>query len=164
MQKGFIKKGSGIIIPKVLKLINFFIAKGIPMVFTQNRNYLGSQYQKLIGWKRLMASPETDFIDELQSYNKTVINKTIYSAFTSRFEKLSKKKKWKNFILCGIATDNCVLKTAVDAFEEGYRPIVITDAIYSHGGAKYHKAGLMILERFIGKKQLITSRELFGMI
>ncbi|WP_280431477.1 isochorismatase family protein [Nocardia brasiliensis] len=35
-------------------------------------------------------------------------------------------------ILCGIATDACVLKTALDAFERGYVPWVVRDAVASN--------------------------------
>lgn len=164
MQKGFIRKGSGVIIPNVLKLIKFFKQKNIPVVFTKNYNPKGSQYDKLVGWKRLRTSPETDFIDELQVGKNVVINKTIYSAFTPEFARLATKNKWENIVLCGIATDNCVLKTAVDAFEKNLRPIAITDAIYSHGGKRYHRAGLMILKRFIGKNQLLTFSQLHKFI
>lgn len=62
--------------------------------------------------------------------------------------------------LCGIATDNCVLKTAVDLFEAGIRPMIVTDACASHGGARYHEAGLMLLARLIGEKQLVASHDL----
>jgi len=57
-------------------------------------------------------------------------------------------------VLCGIATDGCVLKTAVDAFERGIEPVVVVDACASHAGNAVHEAGLLLLGRFIGAGQL----------
>jgi len=62
---------------------------------------------------------------------------------------------------CGIATDGCVLKTAVDLFEAGIRPVVLTDAVSSHAGDEVHQAGLLLISRFIGGEQLVTSEEWF---
>jgi nicotinamidase-related amidase len=65
-------------------------------------------------------------------------------------------------VVCGIATDSCVLATAIDLFEYGLRPIVVKDACGSHAGRKAHEAGLFIIERFIGSKQLVMSSDLLS--
>lgn len=56
--------------------------------------------------------------------------------------------------LCGIATECCILKTAVDLFEKNFRPVVLTSACASHGGEEFHHAGLMALQRLIGQDQI----------
>jgi nicotinamidase-related amidase len=56
--------------------------------------------------------------------------------------------------LCGIATDNCVLASAIALFEGGYTPVVLGDACASHAGADYHDWGLKILRRLIGAAQV----------
>jgi hypothetical protein len=53
------------------------------------------------------------------------------------------------------------MKTAVDAFERNLTPVVISDACGSHAGVDVHNAGLLILERFIGKDQIVTTVEFF---
>lgn len=62
--------------------------------------------------------------------------------------------------LCGIATDNCVLATAIDLFEMGIRPVVIADVCASHGGPDCHKAGLLLLGRLLGEAQIVSSARL----
>lgn len=62
--------------------------------------------------------------------------------------------------LCGIATDNCVLATAIDLFEAKLRPVIIADACASHAGKAYHEAGIMILKRLIGERQVVTKAAL----
>jgi nicotinamidase-related amidase len=59
--------------------------------------------------------------------------------------------------ICGIATESCVMKTAIDLFERNIRPIVIQDACCSHAGEAAHNAGLLIIERNIGKAQITDS-------
>lgn len=61
--------------------------------------------------------------------------------------------------LCGIATDNCVLATAIDLFEAGIRPIVIADACASHAGPDYHEAGMLLLKRLLGEAQIVFAAE-----
>ncbi len=56
------------------------------------------------------------------------------------------------------------MKTAVDAFERRLTPLIISDACASHAGGDVHAAGLMILGRFIGKEQLLTTSDLLEKI
>jgi nicotinamidase-related amidase len=51
------------------------------------------------------------------------------------------------------------MKTAMDAFELGYKPIVISDAVGSHGGLDLNEAALKILKRNIGAPQVIPTEE-----
>ena len=44
--------------------------------------------------------------------------------------------------------------TAVDLFQNGFRPVVLADACASHAGPDYHEAGLRLLERLIGRRQI----------
>jgi nicotinamidase-related amidase len=48
-----------------------------------------------------------------------VLDKTIYSPFTPEGVQLFEHRGWNEFYFCGIATESCVLKGAVDAFERG---------------------------------------------
>lgn len=67
---------------------------------------------------------------------------------------------WTDLLICGIATESCVVKTAVDAFERGLIRWVLTDATASHAGDEAHAAGLLVAGRFIGSGQLITITDL----
>jgi hypothetical protein len=65
---------------------------------------------------------------------------------------------WTDLYLCGIDTDSCVLKTAVDTFERNPTPWILKDACASHAGA--HAVGLFIAARFIGANQIIQTTSL----
>ena len=85
------------------------------------------------------------------------MDKTIYSLFSPEGAKLVREHGWTDLLVCGIATDGCVLKTAVDAFEAGYTPWVLRDACASHAGSAVHEAGLLLASRFIGRDQVLDS-------
>jgi nicotinamidase-related amidase len=160
MQNGFLGAKSSYVIPKVRDLVNEIRRREIPIVFTRFHNREGSPYETLIGWKRLRDNSETEITCELQPFIEVVIDKDFYSSFTEEFSRLAYANNWKTIILCGVATESCVMKTAVDAFEKGLVPIVVADACASHAGNEVHEAGLMILGRFIGKQQIKSTGEL----
>ncbi len=54
----------------------------------------------------------------------------------------------------GIDTDMCVLKLAMDFFDMGIEPIVLTDCCASTAGLQAHLAGLAVLSRNIGANRL----------
>jgi nicotinamidase-related amidase len=157
MQNGFLVQRTEHVLPPVLTLIQEFGKLKRPVVFTRFHNAENSPYERLIGWKRLRSSPETDLTSAVQPYVTNVIDKNIYSAFTAEFIRLLTLNGWTTLVICGVATDSCVLKTAVDAFERDLTPIVVSDACASHGGEEAHNAGLLVLGRFIGKKQIVDT-------
>ena len=159
MQNGFLGEKSRHVIDSVFPLITECQKRSIPVVFTRFHNREGSPYETLIGWRRLRTETETNITDELSAFSGQIIDKDFYSAFTADFEQLQRENDWKTLILCGVATESCVMKTAADTFERGLTPVVISDACASHAGADVHNAGLMILERFIGKDQLVPMAE-----
>ena len=53
--------------------------------------------------------------------------------------------------IIGFDTDACVLSAAFDVFNLGCNMRILSDLCWSSGGAKMHKAGLMVMERQFGK-------------
>lgn len=160
VQNGFVNDRSAVAVPVIAGVLREWRAEGGDVVFTRFHNYPDSPYERLIGWRRLTASPETDLVPEVTPYvedNTPVLDKTVYTLFTPEGEQLVERSGWTDLYLCGIDTDNCVLKTAVDAFERGLTPWIIADACASTGGQPAHDAGLLIARRFIGGGQIITS-------
>ncbi len=159
MQNGFLGEKSRHVISNVVTLATECQRRSIPIVFTRFHNREGSPYESLIGWRRLRSEEETNITAELSTFSGKIIDKDFYSAFTDDFVQLLKENGWTTLILCGVATESCVMKTAVDAFERNLTPVVISDASASHAGLDVHNAGLMILGRFIGKDQLVTTAD-----
>lgn len=161
VQNGFVRSRSEHVVPAIVSLVRTWQQAGGTTVFTRYLNYENSPYERIIGWKRMRDTPETELIPELAPYvaTATVLDKTIYSLFTEAGADLVERNGWTDLVICGIATESCVCKTAVDAFERNLTPWVVSDACASHAGEEAHAAGLLVTGRFIGSNQLITSAE-----
>jgi nicotinamidase-related amidase len=59
--------------------------------------------------------------------------------------------------ICGLDTDACVLKTALDLFDLGYRPRILIDACASGNGQDYHRRAEEIIRRQLGAKALVRT-------
>ena len=84
-----------------------------------------------------------------------VTEKSLYSACTDQGVELLNQLGVTEAYIAGIDTDCCVLKTALDLFERGIRPIVLTHFCASNGGPESHAAAITVLERNIGEPQII---------
>lgn len=154
MQNGFIKKEN----KKLPSLIASHISKENygEVLFTKFINYSQSPFVRLLGWKKLFTSPETDIVPELMPFVKSgsVFIKSTYSAFKSKkLLSFLKRKGIKKLDMCGLESDGCVLGSAFEAFDLGFEVNVLRKLIFST--AALNKATDGILERNIdrlGKK------------
>lgn len=158
VQNGFVREQSAHIVPIIVDLVHTWQEAGGDTLFTRYLNYPGSPFERFFSWRRLQAEPETEFVPELLPYigSGVVLEKTIYSPFTAEGELLVNQRGWTELFFCGIATESCVLKGAVDAFERNLTPWLIADASASHAGPEAHAAGLLVARRFIGPGQVIN--------
>ena len=156
MQIGFLNDKTKHIVSNVRRLAKAACTRSTAIAFTRFINRPESGYVKWIHWSRFMEKPEIDVIPQLVQYAKNVFDKHGYTAFTEDFERFLTEYAVDQVVICGVATDGCVLKTAVDAFERGIEPIVVHDACASHADKSVHEAGKLLLRRFIGKGQLQT--------
>ncbi|MEU8314107.1 cysteine hydrolase [Micromonospora sp. NPDC048887] len=161
MQNGFINDRSRHVIPKVVELVERWEATGRPIVFTRYYNYPDSPFERLIHWSKMQHAPETEIVPELRRHAaraRAVLDKPIYSYFTSEGADLTAREGWTDLLFCGMATESWVLKSAVDTFERDLTPWLVTDASASHGGPAAHEAGILVAQRFVGAGQLINTK------
>lgn len=167
VQNGFISQGSKHVVPGVADTVRAWQERGGTTIFTRFINPIGSPFERLIHWTRLRETPEIELADEIKALSEKgasyVIDKPSYSLFTAaEAEDVLQQHGWTDLLICGIATESCVCKTAVDSFERGLIPWVLTDVSASHAGQVAHDAGLLVTGRFIGRGQLITTTDVFG--
>ena len=125
-------------------------------------NPQGSMHRRLIGWPRFAPGSEETALAFAPRADAAVIEKSTYTCATPAVVERLRREGIGRVNLCGIATDNCVLKTAVDLFEAGIEPVVLSDACASHGGPACHDCGLRLLRRFIGENQVVESSSAFA--
>ncbi len=133
------------------------------VMVTRFSNPEGSNYRRLMGWTRFAPGTDDTQLAFTPPKDATVIDKTRYSCVTDGFLASLAADGTDSVHLCGIATDNCVLKCAVDLFEAGLKPVVLADYCASHGGNQVHHCGLTVLRRLIGEAQVIPGPLLSAM-
>jgi nicotinamidase-related amidase len=163
VQNGFLTDETQHILPAVTELVDRWSKRNGVAVYTRYFNYSGSAFERLMDWKKLYTAPDTDLANDLLPYaqNSIILDKRTYSALTPDFEELIRRHGWTNAMLCGIDTELCVLKTALDLFEHDLTPWIITNASASTGGRTYHEAGLQVISRAVGQHHLLTTEDLY---
>lgn len=153
VQNGFVSERTEHIISVLNEKINEF--NGELIIATKFINLPGSAYQSLLNWKRLTTTPEIELLDFVEKKCTYIIEKNVYTAWCKKLEEVLRKHNIKEVYITGIDTDCCVLKTAIDLFENDIKPIVIKDCCASNGGDESHKAAIKVLERTIGREQIL---------
>ncbi|MGE0651600.1 MAG: cysteine hydrolase family protein [Alphaproteobacteria bacterium] len=124
------------------------------IVATRFVNPEGSAHRRLIGWARFAPGSDDTALAFTARADARIVEKHVYSCLTDEVRSLINAAGAGEVHLCGIATDNCVLASAIALFEAGYTPVVLGDACASHAGSDCHDWGLRILRRLIGAKQV----------
>lgn len=117
-------------------------------------NGTGSPYRNLIDWHRFGEGSHDTELAFRPSPEAQIIDKTIYTCITPNFLDTLRQRRVTKVHVCGIDTDVCVMKCAVDLFENGIRPVVLSKASASCAGDEYHLNALLILHRQIGSGQI----------
>ena len=124
------------------------------VIATRFVNPEGSAHRRLIGWSRFAPGSAYTELAFAPAAHVRVIEKQTYSCLTDEVRAILGATNADEVHLCGIATDNCVLASAIALFEAGLTPIVRARACGSHGGTEFHDWGLRILRRLIGTAQV----------
>lgn len=158
VQNGFVSRRTGYVPRRICTLIRECHFDHV--VATRFVNSMVSPYVKLLGWTGLMENGEQALSDIPIESVERVFTKRGYTCFTPAFCRFIHEKKVDRLVLCGIDTDCCVLKSAIDAFERGIRCDVVCDCCASNGGGKSHNAALLVLRRTIGAARLVRIADL----
>jgi nicotinamidase-related amidase len=151
VQNGFVNPNTAHI-PKLVEQLQHDYAN---VFASQFYNEDGSFYRTLIKWDRLQKdTPDFDLAFDLRPGGER-IEKPIYTCVTRDFLATLRHRSISEVHLCGIETDICVTKCAVDLFENGVVPFVLKDYCASKSGPDAHDWALATLARYIGRDQII---------
>ncbi len=128
----FIGAGASGIIPGIHRLIEKGIQKGVHLIFTQDWHSPDSEEFEVWGQHCVRDTRGAKIIDELSSFSKEayVVKKQKYSGFFGTdLDAHLKEKGIRMLILAGVATNICVLHSAIDASLRGYELIVPEDCV-----------------------------------
>lgn len=152
VQNGFINAHT----KHIPKLVEELQGEYANVFVTRFFNKQNSFYRTLIKWHRL-GRDSVDFnLAFVPRDDAIIIDKNVYSCVTAEFLEQLSQKNIKQVDVCGIDTDTCVTKCAVDLFEANIKPQILARYCASHAGKTAHKNALDTLGRFIGREQVTT--------
>ncbi len=112
--------------------------------FVNNKN---TPFYRIYEWREMMGPPETDLCPEIEGIRHKLFTKSTRSCLRSdEFAKFLKENKVKELYLCGFNTEECVLATAHDAFDCGFKVFVIRNLCSSHYGKEAHENAMKIIK------------------
>lgn len=128
-----------------------------PLIFTRFVNTPDSPYRRFLDWHECAAEPDTLLAPEMEALAKRgrVFVKQGLAGVPPEMAVYLQTLRPPEVHVVGIDTDMCVLKVAMDVFDLGIRPVILTDCCASTVGLQAHLAGLAILSRNVGPHQLL---------
>ncbi|EKE01412.1 MAG: isochorismatase hydrolase [uncultured bacterium] len=146
------------IIPGILKLQNYCLSRGIPVIQTCHSNTPKDAEMMSKWWSgRLLerGDPMAEIIAEIANLEAITIAKTQYDAFyNSELESILKAKGIEQLIITGVMTHLCCETTARAAFTRGYEVFFCIDGTATYN-RQFHLGALMNLAHGFAVPMLI---------
>jgi len=157
-QKGFVAPSS----EHVLTTLEALQERFDHVILTQFHNPDPSPFRRILNYSKLAPGDEDTALAIAPRGDASVIARPLYTCVTP--ELLSILRGWgvDEVHVAGIATEACVLKTALDLFEADIRPIVIADACASDKNERFHTMAMELITSLIGTENVINSAVLTG--
>ena len=123
------------------------------IAFTRFINDGNSLWFNKLSFDGCMNDEDRKIVIDTSDYK--IFDKWIYTAVNDQLKKYIKDNNISEIYLCGLDTDACVFKTAIDLFESGYNVYVLKDYCMSNAGFIVHRLALNSLKRLIGKDSIV---------
>ncbi|HYX18550.1 MAG TPA: isochorismatase family cysteine hydrolase [Nostoc sp.] len=154
IQNGFINQNTSHVPQRVKSLLEQNIFEHV--IFTKFINTPNSPYVKYLHWHNLISEVEQKIVDDIEPFAQVIFDKTIYTACNEETLNFLNRNDIQKVFICGLDTESCVLKTAIDFFENNIISYVLEYYSASTGGDKFHQAGLLVLSQMIGVNHIVT--------
>lgn len=157
VQKGFVTDCSRHVVAPIEKLQQRFAH----VIATKFYNPDPSPFRDILGYDKLApGSPETS-LAFLPAPGAIIVERPLYTCVNEELRRQLQRMDATEVYVCGIATEACVLKTALDLFEDNLRCWILRDLCASDQGDKYHIMALELIGKLIKDTHLIDSRVLY---
>ena len=123
------------------------------VAFTKFINSYNNRFYKDINYRGCSTEKGVSIAIDTEDYK--IFNKNVYTALTDEFISYLKNESIEEIYLCGFDTNACVLKTALDLFEQGYDFYILKDYCMSSFSKEIHNNALDILKLLVGNKRVI---------
>ena len=157
MQEWFRQEKSEKILPNIMMLKKSFKGKIVFSKFSNNKNSL---FEKQLNRFKFQNTNDKKLFFELKSEDNVEIQHNTYTILNNELKEYIKLNNISKVYLAGIYTDVCIIKTAMDLFDENIITYVIEDACNSLHGKSNHDLAIDSLKHILGKKQIISTKHL----
>lgn len=151
VQRNFINANTEDVLSKIQDLIASnqfdFVA------FTKYKNAVDGLFCRELNYLGCIKEEDQEIM--LGTKNFPIFEKTGYTVLNDEFKKFLSDYHIDKIYLCGIDTDACVFKTALDLFENEYDVYVLEKYCRSHIGKTAHDHAITAMKRLIGEKRVI---------
>lgn len=151
VQKDFINENTKPILSKIEELVNNDQFEHI--VFTKFINDVNSIWYKELNYKGCLSEEQQKIVIDTKDHK--VFDKRIYSSLNDELKRYLLENNIDEIYLCGFDTDACVLKTALDLFENNYNVYILKDYCMSSANVELHNIYINNLARLIGKDKIV---------
>ena len=91
-------------------------------------------------------------IDQIADF---VLLKSTYTSYTADVAKLLEKKDIKQVYIAGLNTETSILATALDLFDKGIKPVILSHLCNTINGKRINEAALEILRIAVGDECIL---------
>ena len=123
------------------------------VAFTKYMNASNGLFARELGYLGCIREADQEIMLDTKRF--PIFKKTVYTAYNEELKNFLLENHINQIYLCGIDTDACVFKTALDLFEHECDVYVLERYCRSHIGRKAHDYAIKSMQRLIGKKRVI---------
>lgn len=124
------------------------------VAFTKFINFDTCNFNTVLNYKGCMSEEERNIV--IDTGNNKIFCKSVYTALNNELIDYINDNNINMIYVCGIDTDACVLKTAIDLFENNYNFRVIENCSMSHSGKEFHEFAIRMLKKLVGEQNIIS--------
>jgi nicotinamidase-related amidase len=154
VQEGFVTPETTATVPLVAAHVRERRGHYAGVLATRFINEPGSLYETERDWHELMPGPTTRLLPAVEDHADVVLTKHGLAPHHDELLAALRRLEVDRVELCGFDTDQCVLATALQLWDCGIAPRVLAPLCSSSGGQEMHLAGLAMLRRAIGDRNV----------
>lgn len=157
VQSGFLSAYTSKALPRIHELVTS--DKFAVKIASKFINAPESSFCTLIEWDELSpGSSETELDPVVEKYSDLILTKYTYGN-AMKICSILKSHNVDTILIVGVDTDVCVLQNAGQLFDLGFKVYVDLDGCATNGGAAADAAAVKLMERTIGKRQVLPRTE-----
>lgn len=100
-------------------------------------------------------SSKAKLVEPIDKIADIVLMKSTYTSYTIDVAKLLEKKDVKQVYIAGLNTETSILATALDLFDKGIKPVVLSHLCNTTNGKRINEAALEILRIAVGDECIL---------